>query len=163
MSGHRIFKYNSEQVVHEEVILFMRREYPGIIWRTDFAAGIKLPAWLAARQKRLQCGRGFPDIMIFEPVRREGMEMYHGLALELKAKDIKIKLNDGRWASDVIKNQYRMLKRLNDRGYATAFARGLDEACAVIRWYLDGTEDIEFNDFIPTITLGDVKNIDDPF
>lgn len=166
MTGHRPRKYDSEEVTHERVVQFLRREYPGIIHRTDFAAGIKLPEWLAKRQKRVQIRRGFPDIFIFEPVFKADEyrnEMFHGLALELKKHDVKLKLNDGRWASDHVKEQYAMLKILDYKGYAAAFARGYDEAVAVIKWYLDRSEDIEFDDFIPRITLGDVTDIEEAF
>lgn len=158
MTGHRMRKWDSEEVAHEQVVQLIKFQYPRVIHRTDFAAGIKLPPWLAARQKRVQIRRGFPDIFIFEPSRG-----FHGMGIELKKKGTKLKLNDGRWASDHIKEQYEMLRALHNKGYAVAFARGFEEAEAVIRWYLDGTEDIDFVDFVPKITLGDVTDIEDAF
>ncbi len=152
MSGHRIRKFDGEEVTHERVVKFMRREHPGTIFRTDFAAGIKLPPWLAARQKRVQYRRGFPDIFIFKPVTRMtplGDITFHGLALELKAAGVKLKLRDGSWASDHIGEQFKMLTELSGEGYACSFAVGYEEACRVIDWYLSGEGDLEFDDFIP--------------
>ena len=162
MTGHRMRKWDSEEVAHEQVVQFIKFQFPRIIHRTDFAAGIKLPPWLAARQKRVQIRRGFPDIFIFEPIYAED-RWWHGLAVELKKKGTKLKLNDGRWASDHIKEQYEMLRALDAKGYACAFARGFDEAEAVIRWYLERKEPIDFVDFIPTISLGEVTDIEEAF
>lgn len=158
MTGHRIRKFDSEEEVHERIARFMKRDHPGVLFRTDFAAGILLPPWLAARQKRVQCCRGFPDIVIFQ-----ANFACHGLALELKAKNVKLKLNDGRWASDHLREQFSVLKRMEADGWACSFARGYEEACAVINWYLDGSEDIDFVDFIPTLTLGEVTDIAEAF
>jgi hypothetical protein len=166
MTGHRIRKFDSEEEVHERLVRFMKREHPGVLFRTDFAAGILLPPWLAARQKRVQSCRGFPDIFVYEPSKAGGYFSdfeFNGLALELKAKHVKLKLNDGRWASDHIKEQFNVLSRLHNKGYACSFARGYDEACAVINWYLKGSEDIEFSDFIPKLTLGEVTDIEEAF
>lgn len=162
MTGHRMRKWDSEEVAHEQVVQLIRLQWPGLIHRTDFAAGIKLPPWLAARQKRVQIRRGFPDIFVFEPSVING-EIKHGLALELKKAGTKLKLNDGRWASDHIREQYEMLRALDGKGYAAAFARGFDEAEAVLRWYLDGSEDIDFVDFVPKLSLGESKNIEEAF
>lgn len=160
MTGHRIRKFDSEEEVHERIVRFMKREHPGVLFRTDFAAGILLPPWLAARQKRVQCCRGFPDITVFK---HSHPWHFNGLALEVKAKHVKLKLNDGRWASDHLREQFAVLKRMEAEGWACSFARGYDEACAVVNWYLEGSEDIEFDDFIPKLTLGEVTNIEDAF
>jgi hypothetical protein len=160
---HRIPKNGNEQQVHEDVVGFLRTSYPLVLFRTDFAAGIKLPPWLARRQKMLQCRKGFPDLFIYEPVMRPEGDMYHGLALELKAEGVELKRQNGHWQSDHVRTQYYMLKDLSELGYAASFAVGLEQAKAVIKWYLDSAEDIEFDDFVPKVTLGDVVETEEAF
>ena len=153
MSGHRIAKYNGEAMTHERVIKLLRRDYPRTIFRTDFASGMLMEdPRVAAKHKRLQYRRGWTDIFVYKPVEREtvlGPVRYAGLALELKAGDVKLTKRDGTWASDHIREQYEMMVELEAAGYACAFARGYEEAAAVLQWYLVGDIHIDFNFFIP--------------
>ena len=164
MDGRKIQKWDGEAKTHERVAQWLKRNHPNVIFRTDFAAGIKLPPWIAKRQRILQHGRGFPDIFVFYPTRHpKTCEMRYGLALELKAKGVPLKWGNGNWAEDHYREQYEVLKTLSERGYACSFAVGYDEAIAVLKWYLEGTEEIQFTDFIPKITLGEVTNIEEAF
>lgn len=151
-------KWDSEQQIHVRFASHIRREYPGIIFRTDFAAGIKLPIWLAKRQKAMQYKRGFPDIFIYQPAIINGVE-YHGMAIELKKKDERLKKLDGTWASDHIAEQFGMLTELKAQGYFVTFAVGYDEATAVLEHYLTGVDNVDWlPDFIPKIMYGDVQS-----
>lgn len=167
MTGHRIKQYHGEEMTHERVVRFLRRDYPDVIFRTDFAAGIKMTIGQAAKHKRLQYRRAFPDIFVFKPVRREsvlGVMEYAGLGLELKAGNVNLKKRDTTWASDHIHEQYDMLMELSNSGYACAFARGYDEACRVIDWYLSGEPHIDFEDFIPVRVESELTSTEDtPF
>lgn len=167
MSGHRIKQYNGEEMTHERVVKLLRRDYPGVIFRTDFAAGIKMTIGQASKHKRLQYRRAFPDIFVYKPVARDtvlGSIQYAGLALELKAGDVKLKKRDTTWSSDHIKEQFDMLCELEAAGYACAFARGYDEASRVLQWYLEGGTIIKFEDFVPVRVDSELPSSDEePF
>lgn len=170
MSGHRIKQYNSEAVTHERVVDYIHFNYKDVIIRTDFAAGIKLPEWLAKQQKRLHNERGFPDITIFEPVEREspiGIVKFCGLFLELKAADIHLRKRDGSWASEHIERQAGVMHRLQQKGYMCSFACGFEEAKAVLDFYLTGRPTVSFDDLVPTVVdMDDASRgtpLDSPF
>lgn len=154
MSGHRIKQYTGEEMTHERVVRFIKRDHPGVIFRTDFAAGIKMTIGQASKHKRLQYRRAFPDIFIFKPVERDsvlGPIRYAGMGLELKAANVKLHKRDGSWATDHIDEQSKMMHELETAGYFCTFACGYDEACAVIDWYLTGVPDISFDDLVPVL------------
>ncbi len=170
MSGHRIRQFGSEEVTHQQVIDYIKLRYPDVIARTDFAAGVKLQPWQAARHSKLQTGRGFPDITVFEP--REvptalGVMHYCGLALELKASHIKLKRNDGEWMESHghIQEQAAVLERLAVKGYFATFACGFDEAKNVIDFYLTGAPAMEVVGLIPHFIGSDSSAVidDSPF
>lgn len=166
MTGHRIKQFSGEEITHERVVKFLRRDYPGVIFRTDFAAGIKLTIGQAAKHKRLQYRRAFPDIFIFKPVTREtplGPVNYAGMALELKAANIQIRWNNGNWKDKHVQEQAEMLHELEDAGYFSTFACGYDEACKVIDWYLTGMPPIVFNDLVPQIDSSELTSTEGPF
>lgn len=121
---------DSEAYHHQELVLWLKREYPDVIFRTDFAAGLRLPIWVAKKHAKLQSSKAFPDLFIYEP--RQG---YHGLAIELKAPGRRIKKLDGNFADDDCRRQNALLERLDDKGYAAYFASGQDEAKIIIDWY----------------------------
>lgn len=152
MAGHRIKQFNGEDMTHDRAIKLLKRDYPGVIFRTDFASGMKLTKGQAAKHKRLQYRRGWTDIFIYQPVEREtvlGPVKYAGLALEIKAADVKLKKRDTTWASDHIQEQAEMMRELEAAGYACSFACGYEEIERVLQWYLVGDIHIEFEDFIP--------------
>lgn len=153
MPGHRIPKYDGEALTHERTIKLLKRDYPGIIFRTDFASGMLMEdPRVAAKHKRLQYRRGWTDIFVYKPMVHDtvlGRREYAGLALELKAADVKLKKRDTTWASDHIREQYEMMVELDAAGYACAFARGYDEAARVLQWYLVNDILIDFEDFTP--------------
>src|SRR6476660_232593 len=98
---------------------YLRLQWPGVIFRSDVGSGnIKLTQLQAARNKRLQSGRGFPDLFIFQP--RGDLS---GLAIELKKPGTKIYKADGTiYADQHLREQADMLQALRDRGYAAYFA-----------------------------------------
>lgn len=168
MSGHRIPKYHGEAMTHERVIKLLKRDYPGVVFRTDFASGLYMEdPRQAAKHKRLQYGRGWTDIFVYKPVVHDsvlGRREYAGLALELKAGDVRLKKRDTSWASDHIREQYEVMVELDAAGYACAFARGYDEAARVLQWYLVGDIHIDFEDYIPgSVTSELTSDEDTPF
>jgi hypothetical protein len=66
--------------------------------------------------------RGFPDIMIYEPVGK-----WHGLAIELKVG-----------YNRATKEQLWWRDELNKRGYVAEICNGIDETLIIIDKYLKG-------------------------
>ena len=81
---------------------------------------MKLTIGMAARHRRLQSGRAFPDMFIYE--RRHG---YNGLAIELKADGVRVYLRNGELAANEhFREQAEVLEQLRQRGYHAAFGCG---------------------------------------
>lgn len=121
----------SEAVLHEHVADYLKLQYRGIIYRTDFAAGIKMTVGQARRHKRLQQGRAYPDL--FVAAMRHG---FGGLYIELKATTIYKKDGITLLKDDHVEEQAATLELLRAEGYAAHFAVGFDEAQKIIDDYL---------------------------
>ena len=122
---------------------YLRMQYPGVIFHSDFGSGTKLTMGQAVRQKRLNGGRrAWPDMFIAEPMPRcidGGWDYeYNGLFIELKKEGTRIKKKNGEWASEHIAEQAYMLSELTARGYKADFALGFDQAKRLIDEYLGG-------------------------
>lgn len=124
-------RFDSEARVHERIAQYVRVNYPMTLFHSDFGAGIKLPIYLAARQRKLQYGPGFPDFLLLTARRR-----WHGLALEIKRADTRLLKRDGSWASEHLERQAAMLKLFVRSGYCGFMAAGYDTAVALIDWYM---------------------------
>lgn len=85
----------------------------------------------AREQKKLSYGRGFPDLLIFEP-RGE----FCGMAIDLKREDVKIYNSRGLFADDHIREQAEMMRLLTERGWLCGFAKGFDNQRRMIEDYL---------------------------
>jgi hypothetical protein len=75
-----------------------------------------------ARLKREGLKKGFPDLGIFWPVNE-----YHGAFIEFKSKNGVLR-----------KEQAEMLGLLNSQGYCCIVVRGIDEAIAFTKKYING-------------------------
>lgn len=120
----------AEAALHRQVCDYLRLRYPNVLYRTDFAAGMKMTVSQAIRHKRLQSGRAWPDLFIAEP--RRG---HHGLFIELKASNI-FKRDGSLRAGEHILEQSLVLAQLNRLGYKAQFACGFDQARKAIDDYL---------------------------
>lgn len=121
-----------EADLHRQVCDYLKLQHPGAIFRTDFAAGMRMPIGMAMRQKSLHSGRAWPDIFIAEP---RGLR--HGLFLELKKEGTRVYLKDGSLSADKhIQEQAKMLKELRQRGFVASFAIGFSQAKEQIDTYL---------------------------
>lgn len=127
-----------EKTVRRMVAEFLQLKFPGIIYRFDLAADLKLTAGQARQHKHLHPLRGFPDLFIYEP--RNG---WSGLAIELKRPGTRLKKKDGAWASEHLAEQAKVLQKLEKSGYATYFAVGFDQTIEIIKNYLGGDENVE--------------------
>lgn len=111
---------------------YLRYKHPNVIYRFDLAADLKLTMGQAAKHKRLQRYRGYPDLFIAEPIAG-----FAGLFLEIKRPGTRIFKKDGTLVSDEhIREQFDMLADLRKRGYAAEFVCGIDEATEIIEEYL---------------------------
>lgn len=141
---------SKEETVHSQVAKYLKLKYPNVIFRTDYAAGLKLNIIQAVIHKSLQSEGKYPDLFIAEP--RNG---FAGLYLELKRDIEEILKKDGTLKRkmvpiyktlngqkvkvgeyDHIAEQQKMLKRLTAKGYKAMFACGFDHAVALIDNYL---------------------------
>lgn len=125
-----------EKDLHLRCATHIRYAYPEAIFVSDFAAGLKLPPYLAKRQKALRSGRAYPDIFIAEP-RGE----YHGCYFELKKHGTHIFTRDGRVRASKnnwLQEQYDVLEQLRERGYYATFVPGLDFFLQYLTWYMGG-------------------------
>jgi hypothetical protein len=122
----------SEKTVHQWAVDYLKLQYPGILFRTDYAAGMKLSMFQAVAHKKLQAGRAWPDLFIAQP-RGE----YHGCFIELKKAGTVIFLKNGQMTSDPhIREQAQTLARLRDLGYFAEFAIGFEDIKRTIDFYL---------------------------
>lgn len=131
----------SEAELQKQVAIYLRMQYPEVMFHSDFGSGIKLSYKQAVMQKIQNGGRrAWPDMFIAEPMPRciDGSwnYEYNGLFIELKKEGTRLKKKNGEWANDHIAEQYDVLDRLRFRGYKAEFAVGFDEAIQIIDDYL---------------------------
>lgn len=121
-----------EALVHLQICQYLQIKYPQAIFRTDYAAGLKLSITQATMNRRLQSSRAYPDLFIAEP--RGG---YAGLFIELKAEKTVLYKKDGTLRKDEhVEEQAEMLEQLKRRGYAALFCVGYDHAQRAIDRYM---------------------------
>lgn len=124
----------NEAELQKQVAIYIRMQYPDVIFHSDFGSGVKLTPWQARMQKMQNGGRrAWPDMMIAEP-----MGNYHGLFIELKREGSRLKKQNGEWASSHIAEQNIMLNELSNKGYKAEFAIGFEQALDLIDDYLGG-------------------------
>lgn len=124
----------SEAELQKQVAIYIRMQYPDVIFHSDFGSGVKLSPWQAKMQKMQNGGRrAWPDMMIAEPIGN-----HHGLFIELKREGSRLKKQNGEWASSHIAEQNIMLNELSNKGYKAEFAIGFEQALDLIDDYLGG-------------------------
>lgn len=129
-----------EENVQRRVATYLRREYPGVEFHSDYAAGLKLTENQARIRKSLNSGRGWSDMFIAYPSRG-----YHGLFLELKKEGVSIYCKTGPRkgqlvASEQIEIEAEFLDKMNRLGYLARFTVGYDKAITLIDWYFEKPE-----------------------
>ncbi len=120
-----------EDSVHKQVAEYLKWQYPKVMFRTDFAAGIKMTIGQAVKHKNLQKDRSWPDLFIAEPTGK-----YAGLFLELKREGTRLTKLNGQWATEHIREQAETLAILINKGYVAQFAVGFMEAKGIIDQYM---------------------------
>lgn len=149
--ARRVKKFHSEESVHQQVADYLKLQYPGVMFRTDFAAGIKMTMGQAVKHKNLQSGRAWPDLFIATPMYRDQQKDFYGLFIELKKEGTKLKREKdakkplkgesfirqaGDWWDQHIEEQAEVLQMLGMNGYCVTFAVGFEDAKKVIDRYL---------------------------
>ena len=133
-----------EETLHLKVCDYLRKNYPDVLFRTDFSSGMKMTPWQAAKHKKFQKSRAWPDLFIAESgvVKfKEGNLIVNlrknGMFLELKADGVKLYKKNGEMvANKHYQEQAEMLKKLRDRNYYAEFAIGYKDAIEQIHEYL---------------------------
>lgn len=125
-------KQKQEESIQVMVAGYLKLKYPGVIFRSDFAAGAKMTMGQSIRNKSMQEGRAYPDLFIAEP-----RLPYCGLFIELKRNREEIYLKTGKLSNNRhVQEQAAMLDRLREKGYKAVFACGFSEVVQVIDRYL---------------------------
>ena len=121
----------TESDIQIKVSQYIKEKYPDVIFTFD-ASGLRLPIGYAMKIKKMRSSNGIPDLLVFEP--KGG---YNGLFIELKKDGVKIYKKDYTFTSEHYEEQFNVIEALKDKGYCAMFAFGLDEAKAIIDFYLD--------------------------
>ena len=134
-------KGKKEEKVQLQVCDYLRNTYPDLIWFCDLASGLKLPIWIAAKNKQMRSSRGLPDLFIAKPVsfnNESGTALllpFSGLFIELKKDGIRLK-NGNLPTNEHHAEQEAILVKLRALGYRAEFACGYEEAVKLINEYL---------------------------
>jgi hypothetical protein len=106
-----------EQALQLQVCDYIRQVKPNTVFRSDYASGLHLSLYQAKLHKRMQSGRAWPDLMIFEPkevtLKDGSTQKFCGMAIELKREKttiiVKIGQRKGHLTSDPhIQEQYQL-------------------------------------------------------
>jgi hypothetical protein len=125
-------KIIKESSLHQQVVDYLKYQYPKVLFRTDFAAGIKMTIGQAVKHKKLQKCKAWPDLFIAAP-----NDKYYGLFIEIKKDIDEVYLKSGKIKNDAhINEQWLLLTQLNLLGYAAYFGCGFDNIKMIIDNYL---------------------------
>lgn len=122
----------TEENLHLKICDYLRKNYPDVLFRTDFSSGMKMSPGQAAKHKKFQKSRAWPDLFI-----AESNNFASGLFLEIKAENVIVFKRNG----EIRKNKHlieqdKMLKELRKKGYRARFAIGYNQAIFEIQEYL---------------------------
>lgn len=134
----------TEENLHLKICNYLRKNYPDVLFRTDFSSGMKMTPGQAAKHKKFQKSRAWPDLFIAESgvVKfKEGNLIINlrknGMFLELKADGVKLYKKDGTLRKNKhIEEQAEMLDKLRNENYYAEFAIGYKDAIEQIHEYL---------------------------
>ena len=122
----------TEENLHLKICDYLRKNYPDVLFRTDFSSGMKMSPGQAAKHKKFQKSRAWPDLFI-----AESNALASGLFLEIKAENVIVFKKNG----EIRKNKHlieqdKMLKELSKKGYRARFVIGYKQAIFEIQQYL---------------------------
>ena len=135
-----------EENLHLKVCDYLRKNYPNVLFRTDFSSGMKMSPGQAAKHKKFQKSRAWPDLFIAKSTMKieynryageQFLDGYAGLFLELKAEGTQLYKKDGTLRKNKhIEEQAEMLEKLRNGNYYAEFAIGYKDAIEQIHEYL---------------------------
>lgn len=133
-----------EEILHLKVCDYLRKNYPDVLFRTDFSSGMKMTPGQAAKHKKFQKSRAWPDLFIaksglvrFKDDNNDLIFLRNGMFLELKAEGTKLYKKNGEMvANKHYQEQAEMLKKLREEHYCAEFAIGYEDAITQITDYL---------------------------
>lgn len=120
-----------EEKIQIELFSYLSLVYPDVIAISE-SSGIRVSKGLAMKLKRLRSKHTHCDIYVLQPSKG-----YHGLVIELKAKNI-YKKNGELLKDEHLYDQQKTIDALNKLGYYATFAVGFSQAKDVIDDYLNG-------------------------
>lgn len=122
------FKSKSEASVHQQIVDYIKIQYPKVIFRTDFASGARMTIGQAVKHKKLQQSRAWPDIAIYHPTYKGSV-----LFLEIKKDFSEVFTKKGNLVSNEhIREQHEVLQTLNNLGYYADWGLGFDRTKKII-------------------------------
>lgn len=133
LQGNRFI--NTERQDLHAAIIWLKRAYPQVLFHFDYGADALLTGRQAAERKHLSWGRGWIELLLFEPRRQ-----YCGLALDLKREDVMLFKANGQYATDHLQEQADCMDKLRDRGWWCGFTKGFEVTKDTIERYLRGEE-----------------------
>lgn len=130
----------TELDMHVRVCNYLRKNYPHVVFHSDYAAGLDLTESQAKKNKSLQSRYKFPDLTIFAKSRG-----YAGLALELKKDGTTVILKIGPDKGKLTKNphireQAVTLRKLAAEGWFANFSIGYQQTIKIIDWYFENEQ-----------------------
>lgn len=157
----RPVKYHTkkrEESEQQQFVNWVKKNFPHVIVFCD-AMGEDLSDTGRQRVFAMRSRLGIPDIIIDYPSRG-----FHGMRLEMKRTGTAIYKRDGKTlrkatytrryikhgklfikTGDHLQEQAMTLKEYNDRGYFARFAKGLEHAKQLFRWYMELPEPQELD------------------
>lgn len=115
-------KKGSESSVHQQIVDYLKIQYPKVIFRTDFASGARMTIGQAVKHKKLQQSRAWPDLSIYHPTAKGSV-----LFLEIKKDFSEVFTKKGSLVSNEhIREQHEVLENLNNLGYYADWGLGFD-------------------------------------
>lgn len=122
----------NEENLHLRICDYLRKNYPDVLFRTDFSSGMKMSPGQAVKHKKFQKSRAWPDLFI-----AESNTLASGLFLEIKAENVIVFKKNGKIRHNKhLIEQDKMLKELRKKGYRARFAIGYNQAIFEIQQYL---------------------------
>lgn len=119
-----------EEKIQMDIFSWLTDKYPDVLAISE-SSGVRVSKGLAMKLKRMRSKHTHCDIYVLRP-----SNGFHGLVIELKAKNIYKK--DGTLFKDEhLEDQQRTIDKLNKEGYYATFAVGYAEAKTIIDDYLN--------------------------
>jgi hypothetical protein len=135
MNNNQPLYFAKESQLQSYVVKWIRKEYPGTHFRTDYFADQYCPSYIKEQFSSQQSGSGYPDIHIIHKTR-----LYSCLYIETKLSKDKVFRKDGITLlySEHLCNQFQYHEYLRAQGCAVVFGLGLTHIQQTIIAYMAG-------------------------